>query len=133
MKNLKITFTSLMILGLFFLLTVGCQSEFDEVINITTQDDNLTATLHDDPVNYHIDMKTEKGHGLTNRDYTCVGCHQGSNRIVLQSINDSGTELVPHNIMINYYEGYVANHTQENAAMNNIDIEGVKEYIAKYK
>ncbi len=132
MKNSNITFASLIILGLFLSLTIGCQAEIDEVVDLTIEEENLTAKFRGGE--YNIDMNTQKGHGFAVVPEACVGCHQGSNRTVLQFDPPTNeTVLTPHNIMIDFYEGYVSNHTQESAAMNGINLESVIEYIETNK
>ena len=132
MKNSKITLTSLIILGLFFSLNFGCQSELDEPIVLTSQEEILSADLRSGNT-YYIDLTTQNGHGLVSAAPSgCVGCHQGSNRLVFQP-SKNGAGLVPHDIMISYYEDYVSTHTPESAGLNGINLAGVSAYIANHR
>ena len=146
MKNSNIIFASLIILGLIISLSLGCRSELSEVVDLEIQEESLTASLHDNTesmgchlvtliglvcqseVDEVIDLGIQEESLRANQ---CIGCHLDAN--FRYKWEPSTNDLIPDNVAISYYEDYVSKHTKESAAMNNIDIEGLKKYIAKYK
>lgn len=111
MKSLKITFVSLLTFGLFFSLNLTSQS----VVNVDDADDT--------PPDVHY----EAGMG-------CIDCHGSADLHNMHwglATNDNYS--TPHDNTLAFYSNYVSNNTNESAAMNCVDLEGVKRYITTHK
>lgn len=111
MKSYKTSFVCLLLFGLFLSFNLTSQT-----ISDADKDDDKLPDIH-----------YEAGMG-------CIDCHGSSDLHNMHwDLTTNSSHTMPHDNSIAFYENYLANNTNESAAMNCVNLEGVKTFIENYK